>query len=231
VFTKGSSKENPIFNCLLAWDDEHLGQSEKLDRVVAVSACKWSFVPGELYSLRLKAYSKDDRIDLFGHGWDKRVLERVVYLGKALYVAVLSRNVPKLLNLRFAFSKPLNYLGPVVRKSLVVSRYKVALVIENDLSAMSEKLVDTILSGTIPVYVGPPVEPHGIPSELVVQCGPELNEIINGISLALTLDIDVFRRKALQWSALHESKLNWDPAEVDARLFKHIVHWYNQRSC
>lgn len=226
VITKGSSEESTIHNCLLSWDVRFIGETERLERVVAISADKWSFVPSELYSLRLNAYSIDSRIDVYGHGWSRGLRERLISLSKALYVTIASATLPKLSNLIFAFRKPLNYIGPAEDKALTLSRYNVSLVIENDLSSMSEKLVDSILAGTIPVYVGPEAELFGIPASLVVQAQPELSDVRKAISLALSWDSGDYRRRALLWAKNTLSMSNWKPEEVDARLLNHIVEWY-----
>ena len=230
VITKGSSEESKIFNCLLSWDVKFIGETKRIEKVVAISADKWSFVPSELYSLRLGAYSLDPRIDVYGHGWSRGIMERLISLVKALYVTLASATAPKLSNLIFAFRKPLNYLGSAEDKALTLSRYKVALVIENDLSSMSEKLVDSILAGTIPVYVGPKTEPFGIPESLVVQAQPELSAVLNAISLALSWDSADYRRRALLWAENAVSMSNWNPEEVDARLLNHIVEWYTNHA-
>ena len=225
VFTRGSSRESTVFNCLISWDQRFIHESERLEKVVAVSADKWSFVPSELYSLRLHAYSKDPRIDVYGHGWNQGLGEKLIGLGKALYVTITSGTLPKLSNLAFAFRKPLTFLGPTEDKALTLSRYKVSLVIENDLSSMSEKLVDTILAGTIPVYVGPDAGNFGVPESLVIQSIPEISAISNAITLALAWDGEEYRRRASLWAESVVSKSNWNPREVDARLIHHIVEW------
>jgi hypothetical protein len=226
VFTKGSSRESTIFNCLITWDQRFINESERLEKVVAISADKWSFVPSELYSLRLQAYSKDPRIDVYGHRWNQGLRHRLIGLGKALYVTITSGTLPKLSNLRFAFRKPINFLGATGDKALTLSRYKVSLVIENDLSSMSEKLVDTILAGTIPVYVGPEAVHFGLPANLVIQSSPEISAIGNAITTALAWDSEEYRHRASLWAESLVSKSNWNPGEVDARLIRHIVGWH-----
>ena len=226
VFTRGSSRESTIFNCLISWDDRFINEHERLEKVVAISADKWSFVPSELYSLRLYAYSKDPRIDVYGHRWNQGLGERLIGLGKALYVTITSGTLPKLSNLIFAFRRPLTYLGPTGDKALTLSRYKVSLVIENDLCSMSEKLVDAILAGTIPVYVGPEAGQFGIPANLVIQSSPEISAIRNAISLALAWNSEEHRVRASLWAKDAVSRSNWNPGEVEARLLRHIVEWH-----
>lgn len=228
VITRGSSGQSPAFNCSLSWDVRYVDEPKRTDRVVAISADKWSFVPSELYSLRLRTYSEDSRIDVYGRDWGRPLTERIIGLCKAFYVAVSSFTIPKLSNLAFAFRTPINSLGPVDEKARLLSGYKVSLVIENDMSSMSEKLVDSILAGTIPVYVGPQAGLFGIPKDLVIQCSAEVPAIRQALTLALTWDSKEYRRRAELWAENEGSKLNWKPEEVDARLVSYIIKWHTR---
>lgn len=223
VLTRGVSHNTPIINIGVAWDTRFTMNSARGERVVAIAADKWSFYPDELYSLRRQAYSSDSRIDLFGYGWGESNLRRILRLIKEIVIVIRSGIVPKLRNIAVAFNSPINYRGPIEDKHALLSSYKVALVIENDASAMSEKIVDCILAGTIPVYVGPPVSQFGIPDHLAVQSGHQLESIVESIDYALDLDSLDFQRKALEWACLDHSKSNWDSQAIGERLIRDLV--------
>jgi hypothetical protein len=71
--------------------------------------------------------------------------------------------------------------GPAEDKLKALSHYKVSLVIENSAEFVSEKLSESIRAGTVPFYIGPPVEIFGTPKELVATAEPN----IIGIQAAL----------------------------------------------
>lgn len=42
-----------------------------------IQSCKYSFVSGQLYSLRAQVANSDDRLDVFGFGWDEPWLKTI----------------------------------------------------------------------------------------------------------------------------------------------------------
>jgi hypothetical protein len=50
-------------------------------------------------------------------------------------------------------------------------------VIENSADYLSEKLIDAVISGTIPIYVGPNLNTFGLPAELAYQVNGDLSSI------------------------------------------------------
>jgi hypothetical protein len=84
----------------------------------------------------------------------------------------------------------------------------VTVVIENSIDYMSEKLLEAIAAGSIPVYVGPPVTEFGIPAELVVQVNPDLQSVNEGVSRALKLDYESWAKSCEMWLS-PETKGSW----------------------
>jgi len=176
-----------------------------------MSANKFSFIKGELYSLRAKAYAEIKSLDLFGSGWNRSLFFDLLKLAKELQIAVLA--APRKLtsscagNLRI---RPCNFLGPAEDKLEALSRYKVSLVIENSTEFMSEKLIDSILAGTIPVYVGPPVEIFGIPKELVVSAEPKILCIQAALAKAHGMSHKEWHMRAKKWIMEPGVRELWD---------------------
>jgi hypothetical protein len=154
VITRGDPESDPLFNTFQEWDTRFVGSANRLERIVAINANKWSAVPGELYSLRRRCYAADSRLDLFGRGWSENKFKTLIRVLKENLIALRFGMIPKAGNLRHAFHAPANYLGEAKDKMEILSKYKVSLVIENSEAYMSEKLVDALLAGCIPVYVG-----------------------------------------------------------------------------
>ena len=223
VITRGYSSNVPIFNSYQDWDVSYLRCPDRLNRVVAITADKWSSIPGELYSLRRLAYSKDERVDLFGYGWGDSNWVRMIRIAKEILISISSGVVPSVTNLNLALARPLNYLGSVENKLALLSRYKVSLVIENEGTRVSEKLVDCILAGTIPVYVGTPFAPFGVPDHLVIHSEPNLSSIQRSLTLALSWSSKDFISRAELWASDPESRENWDAEKVGSNILLHIT--------
>ncbi len=133
----------------------------------------------ELYSLRREVVSiKNMPLDIYGPNWCDSIIRNILRGFKSLLRFILAKNF----NVRFprkilVLRKPLNYLGTVENKFETYAQYKFSLVIENSADYLSEKLIDAVISGTIPIYVGPNLDIFGVPSDLAFQ--------VNGNSTAI----------------------------------------------
>ena len=182
-----------------AWEPRYFSRTNRLNKVVAVSGNKFSFVPGELYSLRLRAYSQVEGLEVFGSGWQTTWLEDFVVMAKELIVALFGKLglTPKctlrlLPHMRFRFD-------PVQDKLRTISDYQFCLVIENSAEYVSEKLIDSILAGALPVYVGGLPNYFGVPEDLYVKSGPSLKDIEAALKIAKSMDYEAWRRRAQEW--------------------------------
>jgi hypothetical protein len=215
----GRPNYSPLIRWPQTWNLEHFGNKQRIDRAVAISANKFSFVSGELYSLRARVYSTSDSLDLFGVGWDRSVINNALKLARELQIAVLGRankiTLACLASFRF---EPMNFLGQAEDKLEVLSRYKVSVVIENSNEYMSEKLIDSILAGTIPVYVGPPVEMFGIPPDMVVFANPNPQDVTRAITQAGLMSYGDWHEMAARWLAVPETSEIWSAQTVMSQI-------------
>jgi hypothetical protein len=114
-------------------------------------------------------------------------------------------------------------MGPVADKLQTASNYKFALVIENSGDYMSEKLFDALFSGCLPIYVGAPVETYGIPKNLVIQAGPSIGEIRQGIIQAQNVDLDHFRVKLNEFLVDPITKSHWSHLAVYEKILRELL--------
>jgi hypothetical protein len=132
----------------------------------------------ELYSERLRViehFSRSDEIDLYGVGWDgppfrvggptwiPGTLRRAERRLEHWYRAV--RPDPLLVTARSAWR------GPAKSKLHVLSRYRFSICIENQLldGWVTEKMLDCMRAGCVPVYLGAPDVERWIPRECFVD--------------------------------------------------------------
>ena len=155
-----------------------------------MNANKLGLVAGELYSLRKQA-AKELDVALFGPGWNMSFGEKVIVALKALMLSTLALSV----NPRSAhswFQRNPSSHGLVPDKFDVIKQFKVSLVIENSATYVSEKLLDAIAGGTIPVYVGPDITKISLLDGLYVRCDPSLDDLRKGIDIALAMGPEEF---------------------------------------
>jgi len=144
-----------------------------------VATSKNSLVKSSLYKLRpatINFLSKSDQIIFGGKDFNStRISNWRMDLNYCLFL--LKNGIrPHLRQFRFRklrFSK-LRYLGEVESKDDVFKQVDVVLCFENDYYEFSEKFVDAISAGKVPLYIGPNLDYLGIPNSVYIKSEPNL---------------------------------------------------------
>jgi hypothetical protein len=146
---------------------------------------KFSFVPGNNYKLRQLAIQKlakeGWRVHVGGKNWTRGVFWQVRRQLESLLFAILSGSAVNLGSLRLSpknWSKNITFHGKIPSGFEFMCRYKYALVIENDMSYVSEKLPKAIAAGCIPLFVGANLAIHGIPDDVAIRPNPDVEDIL-----------------------------------------------------
>lgn len=147
---------------------------------VLLLANKYSAVRGEMYWLRRGLMRESGRrglpIDVIGSGWQMNTAARVSKAAKACATAVRSGLIPRLkigdLNVGRQFPTTVRALGNVEDKYSALASYQVAFVPENSREYVSEKLLDAVIAGCIPIYVGGDLSEFGFPEGLCLTPEP-----------------------------------------------------------
>lgn len=196
-------------------------KTSKLARACLIASNKVSLIPGELYSLRRLVIDTSPDVDLYGQGWNSSKTMKLKQLCFELYNSVLALRAPSLRPLALFFSRTPANFGSVRDKLEVNSRYKVSVVIENSIEFMSEKLLEAISAGSIPVYVGPKPSEFGIPDGLTVWVEPNVESIQDGISRALGMDYSAWASLCSEW--ITESNIQlWSLERYWARVHREL---------
>ena len=225
VMEMGRPFAKPTYAYPQDWDTTFFEQVDRHDSLVAINANKYSFVPGELYSLRATAYSGVSSLDLYGMGWNRSVSENLLKMAKEIQTSS-SGGLPLTLGcVKNLWTAPKSYKGTSQLKLETLSNYKYSLVIENSLEFMTEKLIDSILAGTMPIYVGPPVETLGVPSNLFFRAAPNLEDIRRAIGQAAESNWQVWHDSAREWISDPSSEERWAVRNVNARLIGEIERY------
>ena len=154
----------------------------RADKWCMIQGNRWSFIDGELYTLRrscLKAFP--ERLDLYGFAWDGSFARDTKRAFSSLLTKGIS-NPKKLVAVSDLGRKYENYRGKALSKLDTLRKYKYSLVIENSNEYLSEKLIDVLLAGSVPLYVGPDLESFGLPSDIAVTASPTVEAICGAIT-------------------------------------------------
>ena len=152
-----------------------------------INGDKRSAVHGSRYGLRRSVIQAFDQsltpLAVFGPGWGDPPIQRLRQAMKGVAKAMRGRVPP---DLGEAFGdlrqRPSHWLGSVDKKTKAFASAPSSIVIENSSDYVSEKLVDAICAGVVPLYVGPPLDAFALPKEIAIRCPPDAQSILRTTS-------------------------------------------------
>ena len=125
--------------------------------LVMINSNNQSTHPKEMYSTRrdaINCFEKHlgDEFDLYGYGWNSptNLLEKLKIRDFPIYKS---------------------YRGPVESKAAVLSKYRFSLVIEPEIGEglITEKIIDCLKAGCVPVYLGAPDIEDFVPANVFIN--------------------------------------------------------------
>ena len=145
------------------------------DSVALINENKFSFVPGNLYKFRrnvLRSLSGAGiTVELAGKNWDKGLFWSIKQQLLALGFLIKNREPFQLSNFQLPMraNERVRLHGRVPSAVEFLRGHDFAIVIENDPNYISEKLMNAILAGCVPLFVGPPLGEYNLPNDLAIQ--------------------------------------------------------------
>ena len=176
------------------------------------------------YALRRKlaSYDSSDFLQVYGALWNASLRAKLRYRFGVLKFAVESKSDYQIQSIFHGLSQRFkNAIGQVYDKHSIILNSKFSVVVENSDDYVSEKLLDAIMGGSIPIYYGPNLSKTGIPEDLVVRCSREHPEL-HRVQSAFT------RQKVEEWLEKVSLFLNgaefrmWEAEKVHAEICARI---------
>jgi len=218
----GKPKSSPY--TVLNWPQDltsYLKNSKtKNDRVVIVNSNLLSLGRGENYSLRRQAINNIKDLDLYGYQWNNNLVRKLHTFFIELKKYTFKVRDLKIQGIKNYFRHFDNYLGEVEDKRMAISMYKYCLVIENSSEYLSEKIFDALLSGCIPIYIGPDLNSYEIPSFLYLQAQPNIGDIRSKINEAKKINYEEWRESLDIWLADPKTYENWSKDLFLSKIIK-----------
>lgn len=167
-------------------------KSRPENSIVMLNANKYSFVPGNQYKFRqvaLEALARNHwDCHIGGMGWKSTVPSQLAQQSLMLLSTLRSGQLEiDLRNFRILpnpWSAGVTIHGQIEDGLEFMKMYNFALVIENDPNYVSEKLVNAIIAGCVPIYVGPALPLHGIPASVALSSVTSVRELLDVIRQA-----------------------------------------------
>lgn len=170
--------------------------------VSLIASNKVSPVRNNNYALRRKLALEipESSLQVFGYLWDSSIHEKIRHRLEVLRFSLRNRAAPNVIEIygnlfrRYPASK-----GPIDDKHKIIRDSKFSLVIENDSNYVSEKLIDALLGGSIPIYIGGGFTEFEIPEVSVVSNLRTWEEIESYISNVLDSEIESKLLTTMEW--------------------------------
>ena len=160
-----------------------INEKLRINNVIMINSAKFSAHKESLYGLRRKAskelFNMQIGYKLAGENWKmpktKEIRERIWAIRKEIRAGNLPdfREAFSYISYRFP-----EYVGRVDDKIIELSKYKYALVIENEPDYISEKLFDAIAAKCVPIYIGENLADYNFLKDCVVQLAPRVSSIL-----------------------------------------------------
>jgi len=156
---------------------------------------KRSAVKGSQYGLRRAAIAECSAIGVsaavFGPGWAASAASRTKEAAKALAKAGLAGSLPDVPEALGGLSfRPARPMGTIEEKAAAFRVAPSSIVIENSADYVSEKLVDALCAGVVPIYVGPPLSQFGLPDSLALPAAATAADVVRTVQSLTPSQID-----------------------------------------
>jgi hypothetical protein len=186
---------------------------------------KFSFHQKEMYTFRRQVIRNMQKIEnsfsVRGEGWNISKFEILMRFLRELKNYLKYK---KLREVKF-YQSPIfvgsNEFRQVDDKQEFLAQIKIAIVIENSLDYVSEKLFDCLRSGTVPLYIGPNLEDFGIPRTVTLQTLPDLGSIIRTVQSVTQEELEMIALRGKNF--LEKTGQEWDEVAVMKDLASRII--------
>ena len=166
------------------FNPKNYNENLQIEKVVMINSAKFSANKNSLYGLRREISGQFHLLDigykLIGDNWHMKKTKELRERIWAVRKEVSAGNLP---DFKEAFSKFFyrypEYCGRVDDKFVELSKYKYALIIENEADYISEKLFDAISAGCVPVYIGYDLSTFKKIALCTIEIEPNVDKIID----------------------------------------------------
>jgi hypothetical protein len=166
---------------------------------------------------------------IYGGLWRASLIERLSHRVRVLYFAIKSRFLPSLFEIYGdLFRTYTSAMGSVEDKHEIIRQSKFSLVIENDNHYVSEKLLDALLGGSIPIYFGGKFDDIGIPNDAVVSGLSNTEDIVNFLERVTESEIQHYLESAQSWLNSPAFYHQWFGDTVFATITDEVADYFGK---
>lgn len=165
--------------------------------IAFINAKKFSAVSRSMYGFRRKAIigisGQGIPIEMFGPNWNENSFKEFRERFWAVRRAIKAGRFPDFVEAFSEFGyKYKSYQGSMKEKKDSLPNYRYALVIENDIDSITEKIFEAIECESVPIYIGAPLVDYRDLQKCVIEVSPKISELLEVIT---ELSEDVYNQK------------------------------------
>lgn len=192
---------------------------------IMIASKKLPYANESNYGLRASIAKERDKlgVSVFGMKWhdSRKILFRDAIRIFIFFLSQLHLSNPLPLLRGLLAAKRLD-ISSIEDKFELLLRSKFAIVVENSDEYVSEKIIDALLAGAIPIYKGPSLDQFGIPDDCYLRM-PDDYRMIPALIGSLSSQEQVALYEAgREFCNSEELSKNWSPRAVANEIAKHL---------
>jgi hypothetical protein len=206
--------------------------SKRETKIVMIAANKISPVAETGYKIRRKLAKANlnNVLDVYGSYWRYNYGKRIKQF---ISMAKFNLKNGTFVNFREAIGgltvNIRSAKGEIENKHFLLSNYKFSLVIENSVDYVSEKIFDSMLSGTIPIYIGPDLQNFGISEECYVELDSASGDLEQLISNLTNKQAERMLLNIKRFILSDQFLENWSSKNVYEKIALRIENYWEAR--
>jgi hypothetical protein len=200
-------------------------------RFSIIASNKVSPISKNNYKLRrqLAQSLPSELLTIYGGLWNSNLPSRIKHRAQVLNFALHSRIFPNIFEIYGnLFRRYHSVIGTIRDKHEIIRKSQFSLVIENDNNYVSEKLIDALVGGSIPIYFGGEYQRLGIPSGLAIKNLNSVTEIVDYLENVSQQEILDFQHKLLGWLQTPSFHQYWAGDNVFATIAVEISEYFRK---
>ena len=201
----------------------------KPNTVGLINENKFSLIAGSQYKKRYLVINEfldnGHEFSLAGKDWDRGLVWTIAKQIHSAIRALSARVIPDLRESHLPMrvkSKNLKYFGRVDSQFDFLRTLQFAVVIENEANYVTEKLLNAVIAGCVPLFFGPPLSEFGIPDDVAIQINGLNESFYDGMQNCSCEKIDQIILKGREWITSPSTLERWGVLSGFERLASRI---------
>lgn len=195
-----------------------------------IAANKVSPIRQENYSIRRTLAKEIPRANLQVYGllWNDSFTKKIKHRLAIAFFNLKQGTLPNFVSIYGGlFNTYDSSFKEIDDKHKILRESKFSVVIENCNSYASEKLIDALINGCIPIYIGPKLKDLGLPENIAVEATGKPAEILEIMGSIQEGEVKEYLSSSARFLGDNQFLKNWTEDSVYAKVVDRIRDFFN----